>query len=90
MIQPAACAHPNARPFMPVVTSLLTSCSQAATAPSELLFDWLALPFDTARAQYGRAVQTGLVERSILASRDFECAIDSLERLTLGPLARRV
>jgi hypothetical protein len=48
------------------------------------------LPFDAARAQYARAVQLGLIERSILASRDFECALGALERLTLGPLARYV
>ncbi len=51
---------------------------------------WLRLPFDTTRAQYARAVQSGLVERSMLASRDFEGWLGALEQVTLGPLARRV
>jgi hypothetical protein len=47
-------------------------------------------PFDALRAQHAGAVQAGLAPRSILAARDFEQALDALERLTLGPLARRV
>lgn len=50
----------------------------------------LALPFDAARAQYGTAVELGLVRRSILASRRLERWLDRLERLSLGPFARRV
>jgi hypothetical protein len=50
----------------------------------------LALPFDAARAQYGAAVRWGLLPRSMLASRDFEKTLGALERLALGPLARRV
>jgi hypothetical protein len=49
----------------------------------------LRLPFDAARAQHARGVQLGLVECSLLASRDFEYALGALERSTLGPLARR-
>ena len=49
-----------------------------------------ALPFDALRFGYAGAVKAGLVKRSILASRDFERALGALERLTLGPLARRV
>jgi hypothetical protein len=49
----------------------------------------LRLPFDAARAQYARAVQVGLVACSLLASRDFEYALSTLERSILGPLARR-
>jgi hypothetical protein len=52
--------------------------------------DVLGLPFDVARAQYARAVQLGLIERSMLASRDFSRALGSLEKLTLGPWARHV
>lgn len=47
-------------------------------------------PFDALRAQHAGAVQAGLAPRSILAARDFEQALGALERLTLGPLARRV
>ncbi len=49
-----------------------------------------AWPFDALRAQYAGAVRAGLVERSMLASRDFEQAVGALELATLGPLARRV
>jgi hypothetical protein len=50
----------------------------------------LSWPFDLARAQHAASVQAGLSERSLLASADFERRIDLLERMTLGPLARRV
>lgn len=50
----------------------------------------LRLPFDAAREQYAQGVQAGLIGRSMLASRDLECALGALEQLTLGPLARRV
>ncbi len=48
------------------------------------------LPFDMAREQYGKAVQVGLIQRSMLAWAKFERQIDLLEKLTLGPWARRV
>lgn len=47
------------------------------------------LPFDALRLHYAACVQTGLVRRSLLDSRDVEHAVNALERLTLGPLARR-
>ena len=50
----------------------------------------LGLPFDLARAQYACAVQMGLLQRSMLASRDFTRALSAVERLTLGPWARHV
>ncbi len=50
----------------------------------------LALPFDAARDQYACSVQAGLLPRSMLASRDFERALATMEQLTLGPLARHV
>jgi hypothetical protein len=49
----------------------------------------LGLPFDALRLHYAACVQTGLVRRSLLDSRDVEHAVDALECLTLGPLARR-
>jgi len=51
--------------------------------------DALALPFDIARAQYARAVQVGLIERSLLQSARFGQTINALEGLALGPLSRR-
>ncbi len=55
-----------------------------------IAMDVLGLPFDVARAQYAAAVQWGLVERSMLASRNFAHALGALEQLALGPWARRV
>ena len=49
----------------------------------------LALPFDTARLQYAHAVRLGLIERSMLRSRDFEAMLAQLEQTVLGPWARR-
>lgn len=50
----------------------------------------LTWPFDLARAQHAASVQAGLCERSLLASAEFEHRLDRLERMTLGPFARRV
>ncbi|MCF8168877.1 MAG: hypothetical protein K9K38_08910 [Rhodoferax sp.] len=55
-----------------------------------LFIDSAGLPFDVARAQYARAVETGLLPRSMLATRDFTRALSAVERLTLGPWARHV
>ena len=49
----------------------------------------LALPFDVAQAQYARAVQAGLIQPSLLRSRDIAKALDGLQKLLLGPWARR-
>lgn len=49
-----------------------------------------ALPFDTLRVARANAVRAGLVENSMLGSRDFERRVGMLERMTLGPMARRV
>jgi hypothetical protein len=48
------------------------------------------LPFDAVRAQYAGAVRAGLIQRSMLASRDFERAVRHWERLACGLLLRRV
>lgn len=50
----------------------------------------LALPFDAARVLYATGVRVGFIERSMLAWAKFERTLDALERLTLGPWARRV
>jgi hypothetical protein len=49
-----------------------------------------ALPFDAIRFQHAGAVQAGFIRNSMLESRNFEQALGALERLSLGPLARRV
>jgi hypothetical protein len=50
----------------------------------------LTWPFDAMRAQHASAVRAGLLPNSMLESRDFEQTVGALERLALGPLARRV
>ncbi|PTT93203.1 hypothetical protein DBR42_00415 [Pelomonas sp. HMWF004] len=50
---------------------------------------FLALPFDALRLLYASAVVAGLAQRSILASGKLERALDALEKLILGPLARQ-
>ncbi|MCE9658960.1 MAG: hypothetical protein K8R60_10400 [Burkholderiales bacterium] len=65
---------------------LLASLAAAWSAGKGLA----ALPFDAMRLAYASAVRAGLVENSMLASRDVERALGALERATLGPLARRV
>jgi hypothetical protein len=50
---------------------------------------WLAAPFDALRFQYASAVMVGVVQRSLLASGKLERALDTLEKLMLGPLARQ-
>jgi hypothetical protein len=56
----------------------------------QLVNDSLRLPFDLMRSQRARAVHAGLMANSMLASRDFEHAVDALEHITLGPFARHV
>ena len=63
--------------------SLLTTLGQTASLI-------LALPFDLARANYAKAVQYGFIEQSLLKSARFEQELSAMERLTLGPWARRV
>jgi hypothetical protein len=75
-------------------TYLSTGQTRLATTPAiaalQFSLGLLRLPFDSARAQYAQAVRAGLVQRSMLASRDFELALGAMEQATLGPLARRV
>lgn len=55
-----------------------------------LLRALLALPFDFARHLHAAMVRTGGLPRSLLESQRFERQLGLIERLTLGPLARRV
>ncbi len=48
----------------------------------------LCVPFDLARENYSRAVNAGLIERSMLASAKFGRSLAHLEAITLGPFAR--
>jgi len=47
-------------------------------------------PFDAVRALHAGWVRAGWVKPSIIASGRLERMLDALEKLTLGPLARRV
>ncbi len=47
------------------------------------------MPFDALRFQYAGVVMAGLAQRSLLASGQSERALDALEKLVLGPLARQ-
>ncbi len=61
-------------------SSSLGRCVQAA----------LGLPFDVTRELYAKAVHVGLLQGSMLASRDLERVLAALEQASLGPWARRV
>ncbi len=84
MISRTAWPYPVRRMRGPMF--LLASLAAALTAGKALA----ALPFDAARFGYASAVKAGLVENSMLASRNVERTLAALERATLGPLARRV
>jgi hypothetical protein len=64
--------------------------SATATSFNHTLALLQGLPFDMAREQYAKAVQVGLIERSMLRWAKFERQLDLLEKVTLGPWARRV
>lgn len=64
--------------------------AKSVTDAAGITMNLLGLPFDIARAQYARAVQVGLIERSMLGSRDFSRTMQALEQLALGPWARHV
>jgi hypothetical protein len=82
--QATAWKRASSGPVALATASAWAGFAHAGTAAS------LAWPFDLARAQHAASVQAGLCERSLIASADFERRIDLLERMTLGPLARRV
>lgn len=63
---------------------------QAVMPGLQMVSGALHLPFDVMRSQRAQAVRAGLLANSMLASRDFERAVDALEHLTLGPFARHV
>lgn len=71
---------------LPIALSSRSAASRFARAGTT----WLTLPFDALRAQYALAVRAGYTERSLLASGRVERALALVERLALGPWARRV
>ncbi len=62
---------------------LMPCLYQGSTCP-------LTWPFDSARVMYASGVRAGLIRRSMVAGGAFERAVDTLERMTLGPWARSV
>jgi hypothetical protein len=66
------------------------SLNKAASSLQHATRFTLGLPFDLARDQYARAVRAGLIENSMLASRNNELMLSALEKATLGPWARSV
>jgi len=84
--------HPWAQRFGPWAAprSPVAPMAQLVADVGVLTTQALALPFDTLRALYARAAQVGLIRRSMLAQRDFERSVRSVERLALGPWARRL
>ena len=54
------------------------------------LRDVVALPFDVARHQHAASVRSGALPRSLLESQRFEQQLGLIERLSLGPLARKL
>jgi hypothetical protein len=67
----------------PDMTQLVDSFKRSAALAQ-------TLPFDMAREQYAKAVQAGLLRRSMLDWAKFEQQVHLWEQITLGPLARRV
>ena len=64
--------------------------SATATSFKQTLSLLQVLPFDMAREGYAKAVKVGLIEHSMLGWAKFGRHMDLLEKMTLGPWARRV
>jgi hypothetical protein len=50
----------------------------------------MVMPFDVAREIYAKTVQAGLLQSSMLTSRNVSVALDKMEKATLGPWARKL
>lgn len=83
---PAASASTAFAADTPTRPAIVQTVADATAITQNLL----GLPFDMLRAQYARAVQLGLIERSMLRGRDFSRTVGAIEQLTLGPWARHV
>lgn len=75
---------------VPYAMTHTQNLNTAASSFSQTAVKLQGLPFDMAREAYAKAVQFGLIQRSMLASAKFAQQIDLLEKMTLGPWARRV
>lgn len=82
--------RPHRRDFASTGDGVAHGEHAALLGVPRLLMQALALPFDTLRSLYARGVQVGFIERSLLKNAEFERALCVLERLALGPVARRV
>ena len=67
-----------------------TDATQLAEALGKTTSLVLGQPFDAARAFYAMAARVGLIENSLLRSARFGHYIHSLEKMALGPWARRI
>jgi hypothetical protein len=76
--------------MLPLACGVTAAVAASASTSVQVGVGALRLPFDAARAQYAKGVQGGMIERSMLASRDFERALGAPEQLSLGPPARRI
>lgn len=86
-----SCMTPPTFTSLPMGAAVLPSMwADLATNAAQAGARAARAPFDAARVQYAGAVRAGWFRRSILASRDFERALDTLEHITLGPWARNV
>lgn len=63
--------------------------ARPARAFGELVAGSLALPFEMLRAQHAAAAIAGVVPMSIVESARFGRSLEAVERLALGPFARR-
>ena len=79
-VTPNALSGQACRPAGPTVRWLQTAQRYAEQSAT--------MPFDSARTLYAIAAQTGLIQKSMLANRDFERVLTTMERLMLGPWAR--
>jgi hypothetical protein len=65
-------------------------CQQACDKARRVSQFARSLPFDAAWETYAQAVRLGFIQDSMLAEAKFARDLGKLEKLTLGPLARRV
>ena len=72
---------------MPVAFSGLQQASHPGVALVRIAS---SMPFDAMRANHAALVQAGWIEPSIIASGRLERMLNAVEKLALGPLARRV
>ena len=88
MIQRELESDRSAAPHRRLFTA--TGPAGSSAAPAVWSAAGLGLPFDAARAVHAAAARAGLIQKSILESRDFEHTLSALEHFTLGPWARHV